>query len=742
MNKFLKYALWVFGTIILSVAGALAYVAMTFDPNAYKPEIIRAVQAATQRTLKINGDIKLVFFPNIGVNLSGISLSEFQSEQEFASVDKANISLALWPLLKEQLEVKQLALSGVRLHVVKYQDGRLNLDDLLPSKTVPANTTKEPTSIKFDVAAVNIEDTELVYRDEGTGKQYRISGMSLTTGRLVSGLPVDFALAGNIRLNDPKLDVAARLVGNLHPDFEQNKYRIEGMALQVNGSALDLSDLALKAGGDVDIEPAGEAYSIKKFTLTASGVKGKEPFEARLEIPDLSMLKDRISGSAFALNGKLNSALGKLDANLSLAALDSREKQFKLSGLSMKAQIKRPTLAVALDVSTTANGNLRTQHYNLPDIRIALNAIGDQLPGNRATGELKGGIQADGMRQSVQVNFAGKLLQSQLKAKASVNNFKSPRIRYDLEIDQFDADSLLPEKTKTSEAKSAEQAAEQPFDLAFLKTLTLDGSLRIGALKVRDIKVSKLRVDVKAKDGVATIAPLSANLYQGSMNGKAVVDANSSTFALDEKLAGVAIGPLLKDVLDKDIAEGNGNIDMTLTARGLTASRLRRSLQGKASVNLQDGAIKGIDLTKLVQGLQRLNINSRPETMGVNPNEKTTFSEFKASFTVKDGVAHNDDLAIKSTVLRLAGNGDIDIGRERMDYNAKVIFAKTEQGGTGTLPLKVSGPFDALKIRLDFGAMVTDRVKQAIDEKKESIKEKAKSAVQDELQKALKGLFK
>ena len=113
---------------------------------------------------------------------------------------------------------------------------------------------------------------------------------------------------------------------------------------------------------------------------------------------------------------------------------------------------------------------------------------------------------------------------------------------------------------------------------------------------------------------------------------------------------------------------------------------------------------------------------------------------------MSNGVAHNDDLAVKSTVLRVTGNGDIDIGHDSLNYNVKAIFAKTEQGKTATLPVNVSGAFDDLKFKVDYAALLTDVAKQKIDEKKEELKAKAKDQVktkaQEELKRGLKGLFK
>jgi len=198
----------------------------------------------------------------------------------------------------------------------------------------------------------------------------------------------------------------------------------------------------------------------------------------------------------------------------------------------------------------------------------------------------------------------------------------------------------------------------------------------------------------------------------------------------------------LKDAADLDLAEGRGNIVLDLTTQGNTVSALKKALNGNVSVNLANGGIRGINLTKLVQGMQNLGRDTRAQTLGVDKSEKTGFSEFKANFRVRNGVAHNDDLAVKSTVLRLSGNGDIDIGHDSLNYNAKAALAKTEQGRTATLPVNVSGPFDALKFKIDYGALFVDAARQKFDQKKEKVKEDAKAKLQEELKKGLRGLFK
>jgi AsmA protein len=355
---------------------------------------------------------------------------------------------------------------------------------------------------------------------------------------------------------------------------------------------------------------------------------------------------------------------------------------------------------------------------------------------------MKGSVHIDAMKKVVQANFAGGLLQSQIKARISVKGFVDPAINFDVDVDKFDADLYMPKKSSQA-AKSESKEPEQPLDLSALRALNLDGNLRIGSLKVANIKSSQVRLGVKAHNGLVNLSPLSANLYRGTMNGNLSINAHSTpSFVIKQKLTAIDVAPLLKDAANLDLAEGRGNIVLDLTTQGNTVRELKKALSGNVSINLANGAIKGINLTKLVQGVQNLSKDTRMQTLGVDKSEKTEFSEFKASFKVRNGVAHNDDLAVKSTVLRLSGKGDIDIGHDSLNYNAKAALAKTAQGRTATLPVNVSGPFDALKFKIDYGALLVGAARQKIDEKKEKVKEDAKAKLQEELKKSFKGLFK
>ena len=234
MNKILKYGLLGTGAVVgVAVAGA-AYLAATFDPNDYKDQIIRAVKDNKQRALRLDGNITLSFFPDIGANVGKVSLSEFNSDKQFAAIDSARVSLALLPLFSGQAVVNEVMVSGLQATLIKRKDGTTNIDDLL-GKDEKKTDDKQP--VKFDIAAVSIEKTNLTYRDEGSGAQYAIKGVKLHTGRIANGVPGKIDLSANVQANQPKLDINTHLKTTLTFDLNKQQYRLAGMDLQADIAA-------------------------------------------------------------------------------------------------------------------------------------------------------------------------------------------------------------------------------------------------------------------------------------------------------------------------------------------------------------------------------------------------------------------------------------------------------------------------------------------------------------------------
>ncbi len=256
--------------------------------------------------------------------------------------------------------------------------------------------------------------------------------------------------------------------------------------------------------------------------------------------------------------------------------------------------------------------------------------------------------------------------------------------------------------------------------------MSASGEARFGSLKVANIKTSNVKLGMKADGGVVALAPFSADLYQGSMNGSLNVDARAiPAITLKQEMKNVAVGPLLVDAINNNMLEGKGTVTVNVSTQGATVSALKKALNGTAALNLADGAVKGIDIAGTIRNIKS-KFSLSGNSVASDQKQKTDFSEMSASFNIKNGVAHNDDLSIKAPVLRITGSGDIDIGNETLNYVAKptVVASLKGQGGSDlgnlnglTFPIKLTGSFSDPKYGLDFSAIGTEIAQKGLLDK-------------------------
>ena len=129
--KWLKYAAYALGGILVLLIAVVAFVAATFDPNAYKGEIERAVKERTGRTLKFHGDIGLAFWPSVGAKVGRTTLSRRASAHDFAAFDAAHVSVRLLPLLRGEVLVDEVSITGLEASVIRAKGGKFDFEDLM-----------------------------------------------------------------------------------------------------------------------------------------------------------------------------------------------------------------------------------------------------------------------------------------------------------------------------------------------------------------------------------------------------------------------------------------------------------------------------------------------------------------------------------------------------------------------------------------------------------------------------------
>jgi AsmA protein len=743
--KVLKYALLAVAAIILVAAAALAYIAATFDPNQYKPQIVQAVKEKTQRTLTLAGDIDLALFPSVGARLGKASLSERGSNREFAAVEDLRIAVKVWPLLSREVIVDAVEVKGLRANLVRYKDGKTNFGDLAGGPPPAGGSSAPPkpaesAPVRIDIAHVEVDNAAIHYVDERAGTRYELSRVNLRTGRIASGVPSNMDLAAHVRSAAPSLDLDTRLKTRFVFELQKQNVTLHEIDFSARGAAAGVTDLALEATGDIEMRPAELVAS--KLAVSAKGRREGEAVNAKFEVPRLAITQAAVNGERITFDARLEGGPRKLAAKLQIPEIKGNGQAFTAPQVAGNVEMQEAGATTRLKLASPLSGSIERQHVELPKLVINLNINNPRLPRNPLEATVNGALSVDAAKQTASVTFDTRLDESSINGRAGLARFSPPAYTFDVNVDRFDADRYFAKPAQAASGGGGKPQAPGPeakIDLSALRTLNASGRLRIGALKVSGLKTSNVRLDLKAADGRVNVNPIAANLYQGSIAGALAVNAAASpTFAIKQKLSGIDIGPLLRDVADKDMLEGRGNVTLDVTAQGDTVSALKKALNGSAAVRLTDGALKGINIAGAIRAARaRLGALRGEQVQAANKTEKTDFSELSASFAIRNGVAHNSDLDMKSPLLRVGGEGDINIAADSIDYLIRASIVATAKGQGGreladlqglTVPVRVTGQLDDPSYKLDFAAIAT-----------EAAKKKVESTVREQLEKRLGG---
>ncbi len=354
---------------------------------------------------------------------------------------------------------------------------------------------------------------------------------------------------------------------------------------------------------------------------------------------------------------------------------------------------------------------------------------------------LKANLKGDANRVSVS-NGVLNLDESTLNFSLKASDFSRPNLAFDMNLDQINLDRYLPPKSEQP-APAEKTAAKKATDYEPLRKMILDGRLKIGQLVASKAKISDLLVQIKAKNGIFNLDPLQLTMYQGNVNGKGNFNVQTQTPKSNMSLnvAGVQVGPLLRDVVEKDILEGVTNAQLNLAMTGDNPDKIKQTLNGKGQLQFNDGAIVGIDLAGMVRNAKAaFGLAQKP-----SERPRTDFAELSAPFTITNGLFNTPQTSLKSPLIRVLAAGDANLVTETLDFRVepKVVGTIKGQGDVSDrsglmVPVIVSGTFSDPKFAPDLAGVAKKQLQGVLEgtEKPEELMDKEK------LEEKGKGLLK
>jgi AsmA protein len=393
-----------------------------------------------------------------------------------------------------------------------------------------------------------------------------------------------------------------------------------------------------------------------------------------------------------------------------------------------------------MQLASSGQGNVKVdqalQNVTINDFDMVHKAQGDSLPGKAITAELSTQMTMALDAKTIELQLT-KMSAMDLAATGDIKiNYGNsiPKIAMNLDVGDIDVDALLPKQegdAKETEATSETASTQEP-DLSALKSIDLTLNLTAKSIKVSNMLTQNWQMKMAINKGVLTLSSLTADLYEGKLALSAKLDGRKAvpTYVFDKKLTGVQIRPLLIDAAEVDLLSGTASFEVKGSGASLIADNLKNNLNAEGQFEVADGSLYGVNIPQMIRSAQQklkgdLSADKKEEL-------KTDFTSLTGSFTMKDAVVTNPDLAMASPLIRLNGKGTANIATEALDYTltTSVVGSLSGQGEAADeslkgidIPLTIKGTFQEPKFGIDTKALLEGQFKDEADKAKEKLKE-------------------
>jgi|GEM_PF-706441 len=656
-------AILVGGLLLLSAALSVIVMIM-FDPNDYKDEIAAAVTEQTGRTFAIEGDLSLKAFPCCGIALGPIALGNPAGfpESDFARVESAGVAIQVWPLLtRQELLVSDIELAGLDLQLISRANGTNNWDfssgDALAADEQADSAAEGSGLAGLDIAGIEVSDGRVSYLDEAIDELIEISAINLETGAIQSGQPFD--LSASLRADGLAPGITATVSLNTQATIDTDT------------QLLDLVDVSSELNLQGDDLPGGSASVLLELDAVSGLGAERVPLEGLTATLQAAGLSLNVEGS-----GALVDNSPELSGSVSVDRFNPRE---------LLATLGEPPLV-------TADPEV-LQRY-----------------------EMQGNWSVAGDKAAIE-NIVTTLDDTQVAGWVRVTSLANGAIAFDIELDNIDLDRYMaPEQKGAGSTATAGTTGDESLELPVedLRALDLQGRLRIGQLKFTDARLNDVDINVKAKNGLIRLNPLTAVLYDGSYSGDIRLDVRGSKpkLSVNENLSGVQLSTLLADLRDQHNLSGTGNVRFTGVASGDSVNELLGNLEGDAALDLKEGVYQGTDIWYEIRKTRAQIRNKELPLVPENPH--TDISQFNGTAKFANGILNNDSFNAEIPFIRLGGVGDINLLQSTMDYRLEARVVKTPTFDDGAvlddlnglvLPITLTGNMDAPTVGVDLTSL-------------------------------------
>lgn len=481
------------------------------------------------------------------------------------------------------------------------------------------------------------------------------------------------ALSVDVDYRDPKLKQPAtlKLAGNIDADLTKQVIQLAGMTLEANyQDAGRPAPITAKIATQGQVNLASGQASLPKLTINA-------------------MLADKSLPKAMPA-----SVSTSLEANWKTGDIRLPSLVAQLAGVRVDSQlvVKLPALATGASPATqgmSINGSLQTNTFSPRQLMATLGMPAPVTKDPKTLQHLSLSTSISGNEtQILASNLRMTLDGSNISGEAGVRELPNARLYARLNLDQLNADNYLPPATsapaKKADTEATKKAVAGILPVALLRSQNIDVAFSAGALDIMTYPIRQFRVAATARGGVVNVSELRGNIYNGSFSVPANIDVRGAqpVINLNPNIQNIDLGPIAKSALKKDVFTGRMNFNGAVKVVGNDADAWMKTAQGPNTLRLDNGLIKGVNVTDALfnalgqyQALLPALTGRDVETLKGKVRD-TEIVSMLGETSLNQGVVSNKSMKADLKDIQVGGSGTYNLVTQDVDYRFQLKVDK------------------------------------------------------------------
>jgi uncharacterized protein involved in outer membrane biogenesis len=192
---------------------------------------------------------------------------------------------------------------------------------------------------------------------------------------------------------------------------------------------------------------------------------------------------------------------------------------------------------------------------------------------------------------------------------------------------------------------------------------------------------------------------------------------------INPRFSGIQAQQVAGLLSDSAPLRGLGEMNLDFRFSGLSVGEILSSLDGQGNFRLDDGALLGIDLRRLID--ERLTVSAL-----TNVNEtfggETPFRSLESSIRAESGVIFLPDLKLSAADFGATGQGQLDFAAGQLAYRLDLRLGaalvdrlprQLARATGGVIPLAIDGPLTRPVVQVDLASIAEGAIQRELQDR-------------------------